>query len=158
MVVIQNVAKDLSLNTRHLADILQQVISDLKVGDSELLVRLVDENEIRQLNKTYRGKDKTTNVLSFPCDIPKEVGESILGDVVICVAVVKSEATSKNKTFKNHLLHIAVHGILHLLGFDHIDDNDAVKMEALEIKILQKLTKKSDKLLSVLSPKTHPQQ
>ncbi|CAC9513527.1 Metal-dependent hydrolase YbeY, involved in rRNA and/or ribosome maturation and assembly [uncultured Gammaproteobacteria bacterium] len=136
MVVIQNTLNDSSLNERNLTDTLQQVIAELGYGGSELLIRLVDTAEIQLLNRTYREKDKPTNVLSFPSELPKEIEVAILGDVVICIAVVQIEAKEQSKTFENHLMHTAVHGVLHLLGYDHIKDNEADEMEGLEIKIL----------------------
>lgn len=136
MVVIQNTIQDSAVDEQNLKGTLQQVITDLGVSDSELLIRLVDKDEIRQLNNTYRGKDELTNVLSFSSDTPKEIDESILGDVVICVAVVQTQAKVQNKTFENHLTHMAIHGVLHLLGYDHIKDSEANEMEALEVKIL----------------------
>ncbi|MBC8493971.1 MAG: rRNA maturation RNase YbeY [Candidatus Thioglobus sp.] len=139
MIVIQNSINDSSIDEGYLAASLQQVIADLGKPESELLIRIVDKIEIQNLNKTYRHKDKTTNVLSFPSDLPIEIDESILGDVVICRDVVASEAKDQNKTFDDHLLHMAIHGTLHLMGYDHIDDEDANKMEALEIKILEKM-------------------
>ena len=138
MVVIQNSINDVSINEINLKDTLQQVITDLDKGESELLIRIVDKAEIQNLNKTYRHKDKPTNVLSFPSDLPIEIDESILGDVVICADVVASEAKVQNKTFDHHLTHMAIHGTLHLLGFDHIKESDANKMESLEIRILEK--------------------
>ncbi len=139
MVVIQNSINNELVNEQKLTEVMQRVIDDLDKGSSELLIRIVDEQEIQNLNKTYRDKDKTTNVLSFPSDLPIEIDESILGDVVICTSVVKAEANSQNKSFNDHLIHMAVHGTLHLLGYDHIEDNDAQKMEDLEIKILEKM-------------------
>jgi len=139
MVVIQNSINDVSINEQNIKDALQQVITDLGKGESELLIRIVDKVEIQNLNKTYRHKDKSTNVLSFPSNLPIEIDESILGDVVICANVVASEAKAQNKTFDHHLVHIAIHGTLHLLGFDHIEESDANKMESLEIKILEKI-------------------
>jgi probable rRNA maturation factor len=139
MVVIQNSIHDLSINEQNLTDILQQVISDLGVGTSELLVRIVNATDIQNLNKTYRNQDKTTNVLSFPSDLPKEINEAILGDVVICSAVVRAEAQMQHKTFEHHLIHIVVHGTLHLLGYDHIEEDEAQVMEALEVEILHRL-------------------
>lgn len=139
MVVIQNSINDVSVNEQKLKDTLQQVITDLDKGESELLIRVVDEAEIQDLNKRYRDKDRPTNVLSFPSDLPIEIDESILGDVVICTSVVTNEAAAQNKTFENHLTHMAIHGTLHLLGFDHIEESDANEMEALEIKILEKI-------------------
>jgi len=139
MVVIQNPINNVSINESTLIDTLQQVITDLGKSESELLIRIVDKTEIQNLNKTYRGKDQPTNVLSFPSDLPIEIDEAILGDVVICIDVVSEEAKIQNKTFEHHLTHMAVHGTLHLLGFDHIEESDASKMESLEIKILEKI-------------------
>jgi len=139
VVVIQNAINDVSINEQKLKDTLQQIITDLGKGESELLIRIVDEAEIQGLNKAYRDKDQATNVLSFPSDLPVEIDESILGDIVICTSVVASEAIAQNKTFDNHLTHMAIHGTLHLFGFDHIKESDANEMEALEIKILEKI-------------------
>ncbi|ALE52593.1 rRNA maturation factor [Candidatus Thioglobus autotrophicus] len=139
MIVIQNSIDVNSINEAEFSNTLQSVLDELNVSDSELLVRFVDKIEIQQLNKTYRHQDKATNVLSFPSDLPIEIEEAILGDVVICVAVVTEEAQAQGKTFENHLLHMAIHGTLHLLGFDHIEESDAEKMEALEVKILEKM-------------------
>jgi probable rRNA maturation factor len=134
MVVIQNSIKDTSINEESLIDTLQQVINDLGKGESELLIRMVDKNEIQNLNKTYRHQDKPTNVLSFPSDLPIEIDEEILGDVVICLEVVKQEAQDQQKTFLDHLTHMAIHGTLHLLGYDQ-----AKTMESLEVEILDRL-------------------
>ncbi len=139
MVVIQNSINDVAVNEQNLKDTLQQVITDLDKGESELLIRVVDKTEIQNLNRTYRDKDQPTNVLSFPSDLPIEIDEAILGDVVICTSVVASEAIAQNKTFEHHLTHMAIHGALHLLGFDHIKESDANVMEALEVKILEKI-------------------
>ncbi len=139
MVVIQNSIKDTLINEQALTNTLQQVINDLGKGESELLIRLVDQNEIQNLNKTYRHQDKPTNVLSFPSDLPIEIDEAILGDVVICTQVVTQEAKAQNKTFDHHLIHMAIHGTLHLLGYDHIEEDEAQQMENLEIKILEKI-------------------
>ena len=103
------------------------------------MIRLVSPVEIQVLNKEYRDKNQVTNVLSFQSDIPDEVEESILGDVVICVDVVREEALFGNKKFGDHLTHMAVHGILHLLGHDHEDITSANKMESIEIDFLGKL-------------------
>ena len=138
MIVIQNsIATKLS-NEAEFCRILQSVLIQLDKGDSELLIRFVDPAEIQQLNKIYRHQDKTTNVLSFPSDLPIEIDEDILGDVVICNEIVAKEAKMQQKTFNNHLIHMAIHGTLHLLGFDHIEGPEAEKMEALEVEILEK--------------------
>ncbi len=139
MIVIQNSINDVSVDEQHLINTMQQVIDELGSGSSELLIRIVDEQEIQDLNKKYRNKDKPTNVLSFPSDLPKEIDEAILGDVVICTSVVVSEAKAQNKTFDDHLIHMAIHGTLHLMGYDHIEQSGANEMETLEIKILEKI-------------------
>ncbi len=139
MVVIQNSINDKSIDEEKLITHLDLLLTDLGKGDSELLVRMVDVEEIQNLNDTYRNKNQSTNVLSFPSDLPEEVGEAILGDVVICLDVVRLEAEQQNKTFENHLMHMAVHGTLHLLGYDHIQPEEAETMEALEVKILKKM-------------------
>jgi probable rRNA maturation factor len=106
--------------------------------NSEIAVALVSSDEIQQFNFEYRGKDKPTNVLSFPSGVPAEIAD-ILGDIVICLEVVEKEARQQNKAFEHHLTHILIHGFLHLLGYDHIKDDEAETMENLEIEILQEL-------------------
>ena len=139
MIVIQNSIDANSINEAKFSNTLQSVLDGLDLSDSELLVRFVDKPEIQHLNKTYRHQDKTTNVLSFPSDLPIEIEEAILGDVVICIEVVAEEAQAQGKNFENHLLHMAIHGTLHLMGYDHIEESDAEKMESLEVKILEKM-------------------
>ena len=110
---------------------------------SEITIRIVDEAESQGLNHQYRGKDYPTNVLSFPADVPPYVTEEmdfpLLGDLVICAQVVIREANEQNKTQQAHWAHMLVHGTLHLLGYDHIEDIEAEQMEAIEIEILQKM-------------------
>jgi len=139
MVVIQNIINDATVDEEKLKLTCQQFIQEFDVGDSELVVRLVSPVEIQVLNKEYRSKNQVTNVLSFSSDIPKEIGESILGDVVICVDVVREEAVLECKIFSDHLSHMAIHGILHLLGYDHDDLPSANKMEGIEIEFLNKI-------------------
>ena len=95
--------------------------------------------EIQQLNKQYRDKDQATNVLSFAMQSPEEVDVCLLGDIVLCAAVIKHEATQQSKTSTAHWAHMVVHGMLHLQGYDHIDDADAEQMEQLEIDTLKQL-------------------
>jgi len=139
MVVIQNIINDATVDEEELKLTCQQFLQEFDVGDSELVVRLVSPVEIQVLNKEYRSKNQVTNVLSFSSDIPLEIGESILGDVVICVDVVREEAVLGSKAFSNHLSHMAIHGILHLLGYDHADLPSANKMEGIEIEFLKKI-------------------
>ena len=107
--------------------------------EAEVTIRLVDEAESNQLNLTYRGKDKPTNVLSFPFECPPGIELPLLGDLVICRQVVESEATEQGKPLMAHWAHMVVHGSLHLLGYDHIEDGEAEEMEALEIEFMAAL-------------------
>ena len=111
-----------------------------RTADSELTIRLVDEAEGRELNHTWRHKDYATNVLSFPADIPDGLLDiPLLGDLVICVPVVEREAAEQHKTSEAHWAHLVIHGCLHLLGYDHIDDEEAEEMEGLERQLLAEL-------------------
>lgn len=105
----------------------------------ELTIRVVDSNESQQLNARYRDKDKATNVLSFPFEVPEGIELNLLGDLVICSQVVADEAKKQNKALFDHWAHMVTHGCLHLVGFDHISDTEAEEMESLEIAILAKL-------------------
>ena len=139
MVVIQNIINDATVDEKKLKLTCQQFIQEFGFADSELVVRLVSPIEIQALNKEYRSKNQVTNVLSFSSDIPLEVGESIFGDVVICVDVVREEAVLGGKAFSDQLSHMAIHGILHLLSYDHDDLASANKMERIEIEFLKKI-------------------
>ena len=105
----------------------------------ELTIRLVNSQESQQLNKQYRGKDKPTNVLSFPFEVPDGVELNLLGDLVICIDVMEQEALDQNKNLFDHWAHLVIHGCLHLVGFDHISDEEADEMESIEITILSTL-------------------
>lgn len=107
--------------------------------DCELSIRLVDKAESAELNTTYRSKTGPTNVLSFPFESPIIMEPTLLGDLVICADVVENEAKQQNKTSLDHWAHMVVHGCLHLLGYDHIKDDEAEIMEALEVTILKSL-------------------
>ena len=108
--------------------------------EAEVTIRLVDEAESNELNLTYRGKDKPTNVLSFPFECPPEVEDfPLLGDLIICRQVVEKEALEQQKTLESHWAHMVIHGSLHLLGYDHIEDAEAEEMEALEKEFMQAL-------------------
>ncbi|MGZ5050544.1 MAG: rRNA maturation RNase YbeY [Methylobacter sp.] len=107
--------------------------------DAEVVVRIVDEQESAELNEQYRHKAGPTNILSFPADLPDGVELDLLGDLVICAPVLEKEALEQNKILAHHWAHIIVHGVLHLLGYDHIDDAEAEVMESKEIAILSKL-------------------
>lgn len=107
--------------------------------DAEIVVRIVDEQESAELNEQYRHKSGPTNILSFPADLPEGIELDLLGDLVICAPVVEKEAREQGKILSHHWAHIIVHGVLHLLGYDHIDDDEAELMENKEIAILHKL-------------------
>ncbi|WP_075188222.1 rRNA maturation RNase YbeY [Teredinibacter haidensis] len=112
---------------------------DNKHSNPSLSIRVVDEDESQELNFHYRHKNTSTNVLSFPCELPPEVELDLLGDLVICAQVVAKEAREQGKTADAHWAHMVVHGCLHLLGFDHIEDAEAEEMEALETAMLTAL-------------------
>ena len=111
----------------------------LQSNEVEMTVRIVDEAESHELNLNYRGKDRPTNVLSFPFECPDEVELPLLGDLVICRQVVEREAQEQDKPVMAHWAHMVVHGSLHLLGYDHIEDDEAEEMESLETQIMTEL-------------------
>jgi len=106
-----------------------------------LTLRLVDVSEITVLNHTYRKQNKATNVLAFPSTLPDEIMKlhPFLGDVIICPEVLEEESILQNVSLKAHWAHIVIHGILHLLGHDHLEDKETAIMQALEIKLLKAL-------------------
>ena len=114
--------------------------------DSEVSITLVDDKQIHKLNKQYRGMDKPTNVLSFAniddCDFKDIIQQTSvveMGDIIIALQTMQQESSEKKISLHNHFCHLLTHGVLHLLGYDHIDDEEADLMERLEIEILQKL-------------------
>ena len=118
---------------QHWAEAALQSIEQASVS---LSVRIVDEQEIADLNQRYRSKSGPTNVLSFPFEDPPGVESDELGDIVVCAPVVDREAVEQGKTAQEHWAHMVVHGVLHLCGYDHIDDKDADEMENEETRIL----------------------
>jgi len=108
-------------------------------ANAEISLRLVDEAEMATLNLTYRDKAGPTNVLSFPSDLPAELDIPLLGDIVICAPIVVLEARAQHKPVQAHWAHMAVHGTLHLLGYDHVDPADADTMESLETAVMKNL-------------------
>lgn len=107
--------------------------------NSEILIRLVDKAESAELNQQYRHKPGPTNILSFPFEVPDVIESDLLGDLVICAPLIAEEAQQQQKKPEHHWAHITIHGILHLLGYDHIAEVDAEEMEALEIRFLSTL-------------------
>jgi probable rRNA maturation factor len=138
----QVVSKIISVPTQdELSSWVSAVCSAQAMTAAEVTVRIVDEDEMRQLNKIYRDKDKPTNVLSFTADIPPEIELDVplLGDIIICAPVIAKEALQQEKMLKGHWAHMVIHGVLHLLGYDHENDEDAKVMEEKEVILLEKL-------------------
>lgn len=135
-------------NVPDLPDVIQlrywaeTALEDLK-KNAELTIRIVDEAEGTQLNERWRKSQGPTNVLSFTYEGVSNIAPDFLGDIIICAPVVTSEAEEQNKNNHAHWAHMVIHGVLHLTGFDHIDPEDADRMENLEINILEKLNYKN---------------
>jgi len=120
-----------------IAAVLDRVPAPATPADhTEISVRLVDIEEMTRLNETFRGGAGPTNVLSFPADLPADLGQALLGDIVICAPVVREEAAAQGKSLRAHWAHMTVHGTLHLFGYDHVKDSEATAMESLETDIL----------------------
>lgn len=123
---------------------LQPAAINLAINNQlEVTLRLVDSAESKELNLAYRGKNSPTNVLAFPYEdddfLPAEAKLPLLGDLVICVPQVIQEAQEQNKPLEHHFAHLTLHGMLHLQGYDHLTDDEATAMEAIEIQLLAQL-------------------
>ena len=127
----------------HLQNISNGLVGHLRLpaADCQVCLALCSDDAIQAMNAQYRGKDYATNVLSFPTSgsLPSDGGELFLGDLAIADQVLHSEAAAMNISPAAHFTHIVLHGVLHLLGFDHIEDHEALEMEALEAEILAEL-------------------
>lgn len=123
----------------------EQIIEWVKLAlsqqkqDTEVSIILIDDDEMSELNETYRHKKGPTNVLSFPFEKPEGLELSLLGDLAICVPQMLREALEQHKPVNAHFAHLTIHGCLHLLGYDHIDTKDAEEMEQLEINLLKQI-------------------
>lgn len=117
-------------------DIGRWSLAALENKDIKLTVRLVAEEEMSELNLRYRHKQGPTNVLSFPFEDPPGISSSFLGDIVICAPVVKREAAEQNKTELSHWAHMVIHGVMHLQGYDHQNEQDALDMEQRETRVM----------------------
>ncbi|AFB78747.1 cconserved hypothetical protein, UPF0054 family [Francisella tularensis subsp. tularensis FSC198] len=122
---------------------LQLVANKHHISHAEVNLNIVSNDEIQQINKQFRNKDKPTNIISFefekPQGLPDDIANDFLGDIVIAPAVLENEAKEQNKELNDHWQHIFIHGLLHLLGYDHQDDQEAEVMENLEIQLLAQL-------------------
>ena len=138
-------APELTVKRAYIKKVVETTLRHIDTqSDCEMGIACVDNDESHKLNLEYRGKDKPTNVLSFPSDLPDEMAQFLdafpIGDLVICIPVVLREAIEQDKAPLTHFTHMLVHGTLHLMGYDHeTSDEDAEEMEALEIEILAKL-------------------
>lgn len=136
---LQIIVKDATIPKKDFFKKCAQTTLNKFSGDFELTIRVVDEPEMTNLNEQYRQKKGPTNVLAFPSDLPEELNLPLLGDIVICAPIIAKEAEEQHKEIQAHWAHMIVHGTLHLLGFDHMDDAEADEMEAEEIIILEEL-------------------
>ncbi|MFB3100324.1 MAG: rRNA maturation RNase YbeY [Gammaproteobacteria bacterium] len=132
----------------------ETALEDLK-ENAELTIRIVDEDEGTQLNERWRKSQGPTNVLSFTYEGESNIAPDLLGDIVICAPVIAREAKEQNKSTHSHWAHMVIHGVLHLTGFDHIDPEDAGRMENLEINILEKLNYKNPYLSTRIKQLKH---
>lgn len=112
---------------------------DFHKKNAQVSIEIVSKEQIQKLNNEFRGFDKPTNVLSFEMNLPDYIDEPLIGDLAICAEVVEQEAHSQNKLSEHHWAHLVIHGTLHLLGYDHIIDDEAEDMEALEIQLLKQI-------------------
>jgi probable rRNA maturation factor len=131
--------EDVKLTTKECAEAVFLEMG-LDGNNLEICFLFTDNEEMRVLNKTYRGMDKPTNVLSFPMETPSEDADCcMLGSIALAFEIIAQEALDQGKSTQNHLKHLIVHGLLHLMRYDHVEESDAEQMEALEIVILEKL-------------------
>ena len=130
---------DLTVSDERIGFWVNETLKIISQPQKDLTVRLVEESEIKQLNRDYRNKDKPTNVLSFPFEGVPEVGYEYLGDIVVCMDVVRSESVQQDKAFESHFAHMIIHGTLHLCDYDHQTDDEAEVMESLENTLLKQM-------------------
>ena len=138
---IQNATESpLPLTEHELTQLAELALRD-HLNNAELTMRIVNSEEMIYLNHAYRKKNKTTNVLAFPSSLPDhiELEYPLLGDIIICPEVLLTESQQFNKSLKEHWSLIVIHGVLHLLGYDHIKDDEASVMQSLEVKLLAEI-------------------
>lgn len=138
-ITIQTIASNTFIPSRYF---LQRWVNKAlikQVTSKQVNIRLVSKKESAELNSIYRHKKGPTNILSFPFEPPPGISSAFLGDLVVCAALVNQQAKQQTKTRLAHWAHLIIHGCLHLIGYDHIHDHDANKMETLEIQLLKEL-------------------
>lgn len=123
-------------STTEVTQWIQKTVDD-SLPQAAVAVVYVDPKTIQQYNLTYRQQAKPTNILSFPAELPEAVDEPLLGDLIVCPDIVNQEAKTQQIANWAHWAHIIIHGTLHLLGYDHLTDEDALKMETEEIRLLK---------------------
>jgi probable rRNA maturation factor len=139
ILTLQNTSKTKSIPTkRQFKTWIERVVARRK-KKYEINIRIVGVKEITKLNQRYRKKNKPTNIISFNFCPPANIKTNLLGDLVICAPIVKLESKLQHKPIMAHWAHLTVHGVLHLLGYDHKNAKEAQKMEGMEIKILKRL-------------------
>ena len=119
--------------------VVSTILDQEKMSDCVINLRLLNDKEMKKLNMQFRQKDKTTNVLSFPNDDISVKQTKNIGDIAISVEYVKAEAKKEGKTFDDHIIHMLAHGVYHILGYDHENNENAVIMENKEIQTLKKI-------------------
>lgn len=128
--------RDIGFNAIEFGNLIyNKIIQEFEDANGEICVLLSDDEKLHELNKAWRFIDKPTNVLSFPHDD----GAKILGDIAISLQTLQKEAIEQNKSLQDHFAHLLIHGILHLLGYDHISEDEAIEMETLEIELLESM-------------------
>ena len=125
--------------SRFIKSIVDHALNSLGRDDAQVNVQIVDAKTIKSLNSQYRDKDAPTNVLSFGSDLPEWVGSNLIGDIVLCPAIIQKEATQFNKSLNSRWAHMLVHGTLHLLGMTHDEEQKQNEMETMEQKIMHEL-------------------
>ena len=140
MIVLQVAADDYFIPGKDLFDTwLRSLEKTLNWQAGEITLRIVDQVESRALNQQFRQQDSPTNVLSFPSSVPQDIVPDYLGDIAICAPLIEQEAKQQHKTPNAHWAHMLVHGVLHLRGYNHIEQTEAEEMERLEVQILMNM-------------------
>jgi probable rRNA maturation factor len=140
LIILQIATDDKSIPAKDLFDAwLQSIEKTLHWQSGEITLRIIDQTESRSLNYQFRQKDSATNVLSFPSSLPQDIAPDYLGDIAMCAPVIEQEAKQQHKSLNAHWAHMLVHGVLHLRGYDHIDQSEANEMESLESEILKNM-------------------